>query len=158
MSRSGHSACQYKDCMLVFGGIHEVTQELDDLVIFDFKNKRWINLFEVQISPGLGGTHQPPTATNNNSNTHIYLIIYISFAGPVNRSRASILKQSSARGSPKRGGGARSDSFTLYPPSPSNANKSLFSQQKPAGGGNMMNISILDDGGGSPVNARGKTS
>lgn len=47
LRRSGHSSCLYKDCMLIFGGIHEVTQELDDLVVFDFKNKRWINLFEV---------------------------------------------------------------------------------------------------------------
>lgn len=37
--------------MLVFGGIHEVTKELDDLHVFDFKNLRWIELFEEQISP-----------------------------------------------------------------------------------------------------------
>jgi hypothetical protein len=37
--------------MLVFGGIHEVTKELDDMHIFDFKNRRWIMLFEEISSP-----------------------------------------------------------------------------------------------------------
>ena len=49
--RSGHSACLYKDMMLIFGGIYEVTKELDDMYIFDFKNKRWIQFFEEACSP-----------------------------------------------------------------------------------------------------------
>jgi len=32
--------------MLVFGGIYEVTKELDDMFLFDFRNKRWILFFE----------------------------------------------------------------------------------------------------------------
>lgn len=44
--RSGHSACLYKDMMIVFGGIHEVTKELDDMFLFDFRNRRWILFFE----------------------------------------------------------------------------------------------------------------
>jgi hypothetical protein len=36
----------YHNLMIVFGGIHEVTRELDDLLIFDIKNKQWIPLFE----------------------------------------------------------------------------------------------------------------
>jgi N-acetylneuraminic acid mutarotase len=42
LARSGHSCTLYKDFMLVFGGIHEVTKELDDMIIYDFKNRRWI--------------------------------------------------------------------------------------------------------------------
>lgn len=42
LARSGHSAAVYKDFMLVFGGIHEVTKELDDMLIYDFKNNWWI--------------------------------------------------------------------------------------------------------------------
>jgi Rab9 effector protein with kelch motifs len=34
--RSGHSACIYKDSMVIFGGIFEVTKELNDLLLFDF--------------------------------------------------------------------------------------------------------------------------
>ena len=51
LSRSGHSACIYKDFMVVFGGIHEVTKELDDMVLYDFKNNRWIQFFDELISP-----------------------------------------------------------------------------------------------------------
>ena len=51
LARSGHSACLYKEFMLIFGGIHEVTKELDDMHIFDFKNKRWIQFFEEMSSP-----------------------------------------------------------------------------------------------------------
>lgn len=48
--RSGHSATLYKDMMVVFGGIHEVTKELDDLIVFDLKTKRWATLFEEQLN------------------------------------------------------------------------------------------------------------
>jgi hypothetical protein len=38
--------------MIVFGGILEVTKELDDLMLFDIKNRKWIQLFEeVMLSP-----------------------------------------------------------------------------------------------------------
>lgn len=45
-SRSGHSACVYKDHMIIFAGIHEVTKELDDLAVYSFKNKSWLHLFK----------------------------------------------------------------------------------------------------------------
>lgn len=37
--------------MLIFGGIFEVTKELDDMILFDFRNKRWIQFFEENSSP-----------------------------------------------------------------------------------------------------------
>lgn len=61
LARSGHSASVYKDMMVVFGGIYEVTRELDDLFIYEFKNKRWITLFE-EMSPPLklkNSVHSP---------------------------------------------------------------------------------------------------
>jgi hypothetical protein len=31
--------------MIIFGGIHEVTKELDDMVSYDFRRNRWVKLF-----------------------------------------------------------------------------------------------------------------
>jgi hypothetical protein len=35
--RSGHSACIYKGKMYIFGGILELTKELNEMCIFDFQ-------------------------------------------------------------------------------------------------------------------------
>lgn len=43
--RSGHSAILYGDYIGIFGGIYEVTKELNDFHLFDTKNNRWITLF-----------------------------------------------------------------------------------------------------------------
>lgn len=51
LERSGHSACMYKGMMLVFGGIYEITKELNDLLLFDFRNNSWISLMEQEYSP-----------------------------------------------------------------------------------------------------------
>lgn len=37
--------------MLVFGGIFEVTKELNDMHLFDMRQKRWIQFFEETGSP-----------------------------------------------------------------------------------------------------------
>jgi hypothetical protein len=45
--------------MVIFGGIHEVTKELDDMIIYDFKKASWHKLFndhndespQPQVSP-----------------------------------------------------------------------------------------------------------
>lgn len=38
--------------MIVFGGIHEVTKELDDMISYDFKSKEWLPIFdEIAFSP-----------------------------------------------------------------------------------------------------------
>ena len=37
--------------MIVFGGIYEVTKELNDLSLFDLRQKKWITLFEETHSP-----------------------------------------------------------------------------------------------------------
>ena len=42
LSRSGHASGTFKNqFMFVFGGIHEVTKELDDLWIFNPDSNRW---------------------------------------------------------------------------------------------------------------------
>jgi N-acetylneuraminic acid mutarotase len=51
LSRSGHSACTFKNFMIVFGGIHELTQELNDMLAYDFNNKQWFSLIEESLSP-----------------------------------------------------------------------------------------------------------
>lgn len=49
--------------MLIFGGIFEVTKELDDMHLFDFKNNRWITFFEEASSPiKLKGSINSPEA------------------------------------------------------------------------------------------------
>lgn len=50
VSRSGHSAQVFGDFMLIFGGIHEVTKELDDMIAFDFKKGEWIHLFSEYVA------------------------------------------------------------------------------------------------------------
>jgi hypothetical protein len=32
--------------MMIFGGIYEVTKELDDLMVFDLKTWKWYTIFE----------------------------------------------------------------------------------------------------------------
>lgn len=72
LPRSGHSACMYKDMMLIFGGIHEVTKELNDMYLFDFRNRRWIVFFEELHSPvfyNRTSIHSPEVSpSNKNSN------------------------------------------------------------------------------------------
>lgn len=46
MARSGHSANIYLDFMVLFGGIFEITKELNDMPLFDFKQRRWVYLYE----------------------------------------------------------------------------------------------------------------
>lgn len=39
--RSGHSSVVYKDKMFVFGGILEITKELNDMIVFDFVQNKF---------------------------------------------------------------------------------------------------------------------
>ena len=40
--RSGHTCCLFGDLMLVFGGIFEVTREINDTFAFSFEQRRWV--------------------------------------------------------------------------------------------------------------------
>lgn len=35
----------------MFGGIYEITKELNDFYLYDFKKNKWITLFEESVSP-----------------------------------------------------------------------------------------------------------
>ena len=52
LERCGHSCDVYEgQFMVIFGGIFEITKELNDMHIFDFTKKRWVTLFEETSSP-----------------------------------------------------------------------------------------------------------
>jgi len=44
--RSGHSTEVYGDFIVIFGGIHEVTKELDDCAVYSIKRNEWICINE----------------------------------------------------------------------------------------------------------------
>lgn len=44
--------------MTLFGGIYEITKELNDFHLYDFKRNKWITLFEETYSPKKGGPNE----------------------------------------------------------------------------------------------------
>lgn len=66
MGRSGHASQVYKDCMIIYGGIFEVTKELNDMHVFDLKKEQWVVLFEELNSP-LKASNSPQTGLIPNS-------------------------------------------------------------------------------------------
>ena len=49
--RAGHSALLYQGYICIFGGIFEVTKELNDFHLYDIENNRWICLFSEKVEP-----------------------------------------------------------------------------------------------------------
>ena len=47
----------------MFGGIYEITKELNDLYLYDFSNNKWITIFDEFVSP-------KKVNTNDGINTH----------------------------------------------------------------------------------------
>ena len=37
--------------MIIFGGIYEITKELDDLLVYDFRTNKWVTIFYECASP-----------------------------------------------------------------------------------------------------------
>ena len=72
--RSGHTACLYNEqYMMIFGGIFEVTKELDDLFIFDLKSCKWYTLFEEATHfPHRRNQGVPPALQMNGQNSYKY--------------------------------------------------------------------------------------
>lgn len=72
-ARSGHSCCVFNNHLIVFGGIQEITKELDDTIVFNLKTGKWTQLYSPskdgalaetssKFSTGSGklhGTHSP---------------------------------------------------------------------------------------------------
>lgn len=61
LCRSGHSMVVYRDFLVVFGGIYVLTQELNDLYLYDLKNRNWICLFDEEGGANQGN-RSPATA------------------------------------------------------------------------------------------------
>mmetsp|Transcript_930 Transcript_930/g.947 ORF Transcript_930/g.947 Transcript_930/m.947 type:complete len:125 (+) Transcript_930:840-1214(+) len=51
LPRSGHMCDIYENYMVMFGGMYEITKELNDLLLYDFKLNKWIILFDESVSP-----------------------------------------------------------------------------------------------------------
>jgi len=51
ISRSGHSTGVFKNYIIIYAGIHELTQELSDMYLYSTKNNTWATLFEEEYSP-----------------------------------------------------------------------------------------------------------
>ena len=49
--RSGHSSDIFDDHLVIFGGIWDVTKELNDLHLYNFSDNTWITLIEPANSP-----------------------------------------------------------------------------------------------------------
>jgi len=49
--RSGHSSDVFEDYLVIFGGIWDVTKELNDLHLYSFSQNRWITVIEPANSP-----------------------------------------------------------------------------------------------------------
>ena len=59
--RSGHSAQVYKDqFMIIYGGIHFVTRELNDMHVLDMKKEKWVCLLEELNSPADAQAYKVP--------------------------------------------------------------------------------------------------
>lgn len=46
LPRSGHSAAVHQQYMVIFGGIFDVTKELDDMSMYDLEKRRWTKILE----------------------------------------------------------------------------------------------------------------
>lgn len=61
--------------MIVYGGIYEVTKELNDMHVFDIVNERWMCLFEEINSPIKQNNHHlgisPSSSVKKEKTMHI---------------------------------------------------------------------------------------
>ena len=58
-TRSGHATGVYGRFMIIYGGIHDVCKELNDMHLFDMVEDRWVCLFEElqsPMKPGMGAS------------------------------------------------------------------------------------------------------
>jgi hypothetical protein len=55
--------------MIIFAGIYEITKELNDMCFFDFKQKKWMVLFEEAQSPKKSPERNQGSSINNGSSS-----------------------------------------------------------------------------------------
>jgi hypothetical protein len=51
--------------MIIYGGIFEVTKELNDMHVFDLKKEQWVVLFEELNSPQKANSSNPNASPNS---------------------------------------------------------------------------------------------
>ena len=65
LERSGHSCDVIGKYMIVYGGIHEITKEQNDMHLLDLETNTWISIFEPEPVAELGS----PTKVGGTSST-----------------------------------------------------------------------------------------
>lgn len=58
LGRTGHSCDIIGHYMVIFGGFYKLANELNDLHIFDFEERRWLTLYEQPTSVGYQALYQ----------------------------------------------------------------------------------------------------
>lgn len=66
--RSGHSSAIFDDYLAIFGGIWDVTKELNDLHLYSFANNNWITVQASANSPTIGRSPMRQLTQLNNGN------------------------------------------------------------------------------------------
>ena len=74
ISRSGHSTGLFKNYIIIFGGIHELIHEMNDLHLYDTERKAWSVIYEEDHSPAHNKSHHSSFANSGN-----LLLLYIMF-------------------------------------------------------------------------------
>ena len=66
--RSGHSSDVFDEYLVIFGGIWDVTKELNDLHIYSFTRNQWITVQSSANSPQIGRSPVRGANTGNSIN------------------------------------------------------------------------------------------
>lgn len=56
--RTGHTTAIYKGHLIMFGGIYEITRELNDMFAFNLQTKVWTRLFRASNEDNLGASQK----------------------------------------------------------------------------------------------------
>lgn len=101
MARAGHTANVYEGKMFIFGGIFEVTKELNDCHIYDIVNDRWICVFEEKNEDGTSA--QSPTKIMSMGNNSPGLRKQTTLAGKESpKADKSVMKNGMPQQQPKK--------------------------------------------------------
>jgi hypothetical protein len=56
MGRCGHSATIYNDYLVIFGGMYEITKELNDCFVFNLETRVWTKICSSPFEGDLSNT------------------------------------------------------------------------------------------------------
>lgn len=69
VARSGHTTVVFGNKLYIFGGILELTKELNDLVVFDFNTQKFSSNDETAGDESFGGAHTSGVDNDNSPRT-----------------------------------------------------------------------------------------